>query len=222
MPLNELEIKEIAAQLRQPHGEMGLKVADVMLESNISMIRTAMQALHMRKGCRILEIGHGNGGHLQEFYSQAEDLHYHGLELSELMHRAAQNALSVIPDAKGTLSLYDGISIPYPNACFDGVFSVNTLYFWTAPHSFLREIHRVLKPGAVFALCFGCRSYMEQLPFARYGFSLYEPEEAEQMAAKAGFRIRERMVRHETVKGKTSETTEREYVCLLLENPIGE
>lgn len=219
MPLNDQEIREIAAQLRQPHGEMGLKVGDVMLESNISMIRTAMQALQIQKEARILEIGHGNGGHLPELFSLTENIQYFGLELSELMHREAKNTLAGLAGEKGVLSLYDGISIPYPYNSFDGVFSVNTLYFWTAPQSFLSEIHRVLKPEAVFSLCFGCRSYMEQLPFARYGFSLYEAEEVTELAGRAGFATHSTIRRIETVMGKTGETVDREYVCLLLKKP---
>lgn len=215
--MTEEEVKAIAAQLRHPDGELGLQVAGVMLESNISMIRCAMQALELKPHSRVLELGHGNGGHLCELFDCASGLRYAGLELSNLMHESAilfakENRL----DQNCNFKVYDGLNLPYPDAAFDSLFTVNTLYFWPDPLKMLQEIFRVLKPGGAAAVCFGRKSYMINLPFTRYNFRLYEPEEVISMAEDCGFCLSGLIEKREPVRGKTGETVERDFVCTVL------
>ncbi|WP_240386149.1 hypothetical protein, partial [Campylobacter jejuni] len=55
-----LDAISLAAQLRQPHGDAALAVADSMNRSNGALNRAAIGLLAVSAGERILEIGPGN------------------------------------------------------------------------------------------------------------------------------------------------------------------
>ncbi|RYE12734.1 MAG: 16S rRNA (cytosine(1402)-N(4))-methyltransferase, partial [Sphingobacteriales bacterium] len=64
-------------------GEYGIKTGETMNASNIGMTNAAIEALNLHDGDNILEIGHGNGGHIADLLSKAENLKYFGADISE-------------------------------------------------------------------------------------------------------------------------------------------
>ncbi|MBK9048006.1 MAG: hypothetical protein IPL74_15450 [Bacteroidetes bacterium] len=58
------QIREIAAQLRNPTGEKGIEMGHIMNEANVAMIDHTFETLQPVSGESILEIGHGNAHHL--------------------------------------------------------------------------------------------------------------------------------------------------------------
>ena len=55
------KLKILASQLKNPHGEKGVQVAEMMYQTNLSMIKHALQYLDIADGDTVLEIGYGNG-----------------------------------------------------------------------------------------------------------------------------------------------------------------
>src|SRR5690554_5673878 len=142
------ELKEIASQLRNPHGENGIETGRLMHETNINMTLHAVDMLNLQNGDKILELGHGNGGHLEYLLGQRVGLVYHGLDISTLMNDEAKKINKVFIEKKQAyLSLYDGTNVPFPKNHFDKIFSVNTIYFWSDPEFLLMETYRVVKAG---------------------------------------------------------------------------
>ncbi|MBK9289264.1 MAG: methyltransferase domain-containing protein [Flavobacteriales bacterium] len=180
--------QQMAAQLRKPHGFMARKVGERMNAVNRSLYQGAWEALDLRDGMRVLEIGFGNGRFFGELIGQAKDLKLHGLDFSKEMveQASAQNAALI---ANGTLSLSLGPSdrMPYPDALFDRIFCINVVYFWEDPATHLGEVRRVLKPGGTFITVLRTRSSMEKLPFADHGFTKYEKVDWEQVLRANGF-----------------------------------
>jgi hypothetical protein len=80
---------------------------------------------------------------ISNFYSkQAENLKYYGLEMSELMFQGARQInRNFVSQKQAFFSLYDGNVIPFGNAAFDKIFTVNTIYFWQGPEKLLLEIY---------------------------------------------------------------------------------
>jgi ubiquinone/menaquinone biosynthesis C-methylase UbiE len=68
-------------------------------------------------------------------------------------------------------------SLPFENNSFDKIFCINVIYFWETPDLHLKEIYRVLKPGGKFYTGFRPADIMLQLPFTKYGFTLYSESE---------------------------------------------
>jgi len=215
------ELKEIASQLRNPHGENGIETGRLMHETNINMTLHAVDMLNLQNGDKILELGHGNGGHLEYLLGQRVGLVYHGLDISTLMNDEAKKINKVFIEKKQAyLSLYDGTNVPFPKNHFDKIFSVNTIYFWSEPASLLKEIYRVVKAGGIVNITFADSGFMEQLPFIRYGFTLYDIGKMEKLAAKTPFDIVAANSVIEKVKTKTGQMMDREFTTVSLQKPV--
>jgi SAM-dependent methyltransferase len=213
------QLEALASQLSHPNGEKGSEIAQMMNEPNIGMSKNAIINLELTSGDAVLELGHGNAGHLEFLFSQAGSIHYTGLEISVLMNEEAlQMNHDFAASGQASFVLYDGGQLPFESGTFDKLFTVNTLYFWKDPAAILAELSRVLKPNAVFSLTFAHRSFMETLPFTPFGFTLYNPDEVMKLIEKSSFRLTREDAQTEVVKTKTGDAVERPFSTFVLKN----
>lgn len=213
------QLAALASQLSHPSGEKGNEVARMMHETNIGMTKNAITNLELTPGDSVLELGHGNAGHLEFLFAQSDHIQYTGLEISTLMNEEAQLLNQSLVDAeKASFTLYDGTEIPFPDSQFNKLFTVNTLYFWKDPAATFAELARVLKPGAIFSLTFAHRGFMETLPFTAYGFTLYNPDEVLKLVEKSTFTLKLEDFQVEHVMTKAGDLVERPFSTLVLEN----
>ncbi|WP_163397990.1 class I SAM-dependent methyltransferase [Flavobacterium fluviatile] len=212
------ELQAIASQLKHPSGEKGIEMANMMNETNINMTRHSIQNLNILKENKILELGHGNAGHIEFLFEQGENLNYYGLEMSELMFQEARKInRNFVSQKQAFFSVYDGNMIPFENDFFDKIFTVNTIYFWQKPEELLSEIYRVLKPNGNFCLTFAEESFMKTLPFTQFEFELYSTEKALKLIEKTVFKIVYTESQTEKVKSKTGELVDRAFTTIVLE-----
>ena len=110
--------------------------------------------LQPRSGERILEIGPGIGVHAIPIAAALQPsgildvLDVQQEMLDELMRRAARRGLSNIIPSQG-----DAGRLPYPDVSFDAAYLVSVLGEIPDPRGALRELRRVLKPGARLLIC---------------------------------------------------------------------
>jgi len=212
------ELQAIASQLKHPTGEKGIEIANMMNETNINMTRHSVQNLNIKAGNSILELGHGNAGHVEFIFEQGENLKYFGLEMSELMFQEARQInRNFVSQKQALFSLYDGNKIPFEEDSFDKIFTVNTIYFWQEPEKLLQEIYRILRPDGNFCLTFAEEDFMKKLPFTQFEFELYNTEKAQQLIKKTPFKIVYTETQTEKVKSKTGELVDRAFTTLVLE-----
>jgi len=212
------ELQAIASQLKHPTGEKGIEMANMMNETNINMTKHSIQNLNISAANKILELGHGNAGHVEFLFEQAENLKYYGLEMSELMfQQARQTNRNFVSQKQAFFSLYDGNKIPFEDETFDKIFTVNTIYFWQKPEELLSEIYRVLKPNGNFCLTFAEEDFMKTLPFTQFEFELYSTEKAQKLVEKTAFQIVYTETQTEKVKSKTGELVDRAFTTIVLE-----
>ena len=210
--LSEEDLKNIAKQLGCPEGEHGIKTGEMMHANNIGMTTSAIEALNLQNNEAVLEIGHGNGGHIAQLLSKAENLHYFGADISATIIAEAEKInQDFLTKGKVHFQLTNGITLPFEDGLFDKIFTVNTIYFWTNPSKYLNEIKRTLKPNGTFAICFADKTFMKNLPFTPYGFTLYEVKTVKELLEKTGFAIKNTLKKIEQVQSKTGEQVEREY-----------
>lgn len=213
------QLAAIASQLSHPSGEKGLEMAEMMNETNSGMTKNAISNLDLTSGDAVLELGHGNAGHLNVVFSTCENVHYTGLEISTLMNQEAQRLNKPVVDTKkASFVLYDGKQIPFSDDQFDKLLTVNTLYFWKNPLEMLAELSRVLKPKALFSLTFAHRSFMETLPFTPFGFRLYNPDEVMDLIQQSDFTLKHEDLQIENVLTKDGQPVERQFSTFVLEN----
>ena len=207
--LTEREIRELEIQLSCPSGEMGISVGKKLHETNISMTLSSINFLDIKESNVILELGHGNCGHLNELMAVAKDINFYGLEVSETMWKEALK-MNAAPQA--TFALYDGINIPYKDHFFDKIMSVNTIYFWSHPFQLIIEMERTLKPNGICVLTYGNKAFMQKLPVVGEKFKLYGRSEIEDLVKMTSLKIIDsKDVTEQVVDGKSGETVERRY-----------
>ncbi len=210
------KLKILAQNLAHPQGEKGIEIGEMMNETNIGMTLESIKTLLIEDNEHILEIGHGNAGHVRNILNKAIDVKYTGIDISETMHHEAIK-LNKDFENQAEFILYEGTELPFEDKTFDKIFTVNTVYFWQKPTDFLNEIYRVLKDSGTFVLTFGQRNFMEKLPFTKFGFTLYNTDEMEETVSKSYFKRMKISERQEEVKSKTGEETiTRNYTILTI------
>lgn len=212
---NPVDYQAVAAQLANPEGEAGIRIAANMNVSNGDMTRYAVDLMTYAPDARVLEIGPGNGKFAAYVLSKGQGVHYTGVDRSITMVNEAQriNNRHITAD-RARFEQTDGRALPFPDHSFDNVFTVNTLYFWETPGVQLAEVRRVLKRGGTFCLAIASRAFMEQLPFTAYGFTLYTPRAAQELLLANGFADIGMTTRKHKISGPSGQPLLREEVFI--------
>lgn len=210
--------KSLSQQLQCPAGEEGRELAHAMFESNRGMIIDSIASLRIREKNRILELGPGNGAHLPLIFGQASGLKYFGLDISkDMAEEARMNNKGFIADNRALFSHYDGENIPYVHNLFDRILTVNTIYFWEHPVTFLTELHRVLKSGGTCVITFVEGKFMKNLPFVDGSFKLFDIPTFVKLVSDTPFKNVDVQTRFERVRSKSGEIVYREYLVATLQ-----
>jgi ubiquinone/menaquinone biosynthesis C-methylase UbiE len=212
MKLSETELQELAQQLRCPDGENGIKIGEMMNFTNSNIITKTIKSLGLKDGDSLLEIGPGNGLHVKEIINAVDDLEYFGIDISETMVAQAEKLNASLDNV--SFRLTDGEHIPFSENHFEAVFTCNTIYFWKDPQDYANEIARVLKTDGVVSIGFIPKSTMQKIPFAKYGFTLYDIETVTGLITTAGLTVTSAVTDTEMVMSNSGEQIEREFVVL--------
>lgn len=204
-------LKTIARQFRQPSGVFGRLVGRFMNRANARFTAGAIEALDPKPQDHVLEIGFGGGVGLRRLLSTVQQGTVSGTELSDVMLSQAETRFAdAIRQDRLRLARAAVEQLPFDDAAFDGVVTVNTAYFWSDLGQGAGEIFRVLKPGGRLVLGIRPPEVMRRLPLTRHGFTLREPEELEERLSQAGFT---------NVRSETHEDKKWNYICILAHKP---
>lgn len=214
--MSEEDLQSIASQLSKPDGEAGIQMGEMMNATNIAMTTDCINQLNLKDNDSVLELGHGNCGHLNYFLSKANDLNYTGLEISSLMSEEAKKINHQFLQKDVQFLLYDGMKLPFEDSQFDAVFTVNTIYFWKETQEFFKEIYRVLDANGKLLITMADKSFMTNLPFTKYVFALYEVDEVQNLAEEAGFKLTEIKENTDEVRSKAGDLVTRKFYTLTL------
>jgi len=212
MKLSETELQELAQQLRCPNGDNGLKVGEMMNFTNSNIITKVIHSLQLKDNDCILEIGPGNGAHVAQIVNAASNISYHGIDISETMISEARKINA--PFDNVFFHHTNGKHITFESARFTKIFTANTIYFWEEPQAFADEIARVLKKGGLASIGFIPESTMKKIPFAKYGFTLYDISTVTRLIENAGLTIKAAITDTEFVTSNSGEKIEREFTIL--------
>lgn len=145
----------IARQGRRPTGLLGAIVARVMARETRKENDRALALLELENGDRLLDIGCGHGEALYRADTMARLSECIGVDFSDIMlRRARERNRAPVADGRMSFQLADTRSLPFAAGSFDKALSVHTIYFWDEPRAHLSEVHRVLRPGGLFVLCY--------------------------------------------------------------------
>ncbi len=188
--MNEEESKQLAEQLRQPSGTMGIEVGIRMNHGNQYMNKNTINALNLHSGNHVVEIGMGNGHFVQDIFNTYGDITYSGCDFSELMVQESIKGNSTwISDKKATFHHTIANQLPFEDNSIDVIFTINTLYFWENPSAILNEFKRVLKSSGRLFITIRPKSYMEHMAFTKYGFTMYNTDDVKALLESNGFSV---------------------------------
>lgn len=215
-----MNLKELEFQLSCPDGVNGIEVAKRMNETNRNLIEKTIDSLKVNTNDIVLEIGHGNGIHINYLLEKVEGIQYIGVEISKTMHSEAirLNQSSFIKNRKEFI-LYEGINIPYGDNTFDKIFTVNTIYFWENRVQFLAEIKRVLKTDGEFSIGFVDESSMRALKFVKNRFELFSKEKMNKLIGETGLFIISELTEIESITNNMGELINRKFHVLKVKTP---
>lgn len=96
----------------------------------------------------VLDVGCGTGPVIELLSKKYPEKHFVGLDITPAMIEVAQskrlsNAEFIVGDAE---------NLPFGDGSFDAVLCANSFHHYPNPGAFLREAHRVLRPGGKLIL----------------------------------------------------------------------
>lgn len=143
----------IAEQARNAKGLLGRLIASIMARETWDVNLRAIEALEINPRDHILDIGCGHGRGLATLAALAPEGRVAGADPSALMAEIAVRRNRKLVRARRIGVVIAGAdALPFPDAAFDKAMCVHVVYFWADVGAALREIARVLKPGARLAL----------------------------------------------------------------------
>lgn len=203
----------IARQFRRPSGLLGHLVGRFMNRANARFTAGAIEALDPGPQDHVLEIGFGGGVGLRRLLSTVRQGQgtISGTELSDVMLSQAETRFAdAIRQDRLRLAHAAVEQLPFDDATFAGVLTVNTVYFWSDLEQGASEVLRVLRPGGRLVLGIRPPEDMRRLPLTRHGFTLREPEALEETLRQAGFT---------KVRSETHEDGRWGYICVVADKP---
>jgi SAM-dependent methyltransferase len=183
-----LDPAEQARQLANPEGTVGLAVAEWLNSNNREGNAQILAMLDIQPGCRVLEIGFGNGRAAADVIGQADEVRYDGIDLSPTMvDEARRHNAALDSTGRAAFHLACAEHMPFDDCEFDRAFSIGVAHFWKNPVEPLRELLRVMRPGGLVVM--GALDSRAPPPFARpeYGFHLRSATAWEALFRAAGF-----------------------------------
>jgi ubiquinone/menaquinone biosynthesis C-methylase UbiE len=143
----------------RPQGVLGRIGGVIMARTNRAAAVEIVEMLDAGPGDKVLEIGFGPGVGI---HLLAEDITHgcvRGIDSSpEMLEQAVTRNAQAIQNGTVELRLGFADKLPFGDNSFDKVLAINSMQVWPDPGAGLREIWRVMKPGAKVALGFTIHS----------------------------------------------------------------
>lgn len=143
----------VIRQCRMPTGLLGRVVLYLMNQTHAKLTSWGLEHVLVPREAVVLDIGCGGGRTVQRLADMADQGKVFGIDYAETSVAAAR-ALNAAGIASGRVEIQQATvsQLPFANNTFHLVTAIETHYYWPDHLQDLREIYRVLKPGASLLL----------------------------------------------------------------------
>jgi SAM-dependent methyltransferase len=137
-----------------PHGIVGIAALTAMALKNGGQNKAALNALDLKSGESVIEIGCGPGMGLRAALKRVGRGGFvAGVDQSGCAaHYAAHAIHGALLSGRGVVMCAAAADLPFRDLMFDKAYAVNSFQFWPDPARALYEIGRVLAPGGRLVL----------------------------------------------------------------------
>lgn len=170
-----------------PQGRMGRAMLKFMNCCHAPLTNWGLSHVDFQDGWTILDIGCGGGATLQRLLKRSKKAQVYGIDISEESVAKARKVNADVLDKQVFVTQGSVEKLPYKDGMFDLVTAVETIYFWPNLSECLKEVRRVLKPGAQFAIMVEVVDADSMWMNVVEGMTAYSPEELKQLLENAGF-----------------------------------
>ena len=189
----KLDRTTVEGNPRRPEGDAGRAMLARMNESHARLVDWGLAHLTLRANDTVLDIGCGGGNTLARMAERVTEGHLTGIDYAETSVEASRAFNAPLIEA-GRMEIRHGSveALPFADAHFDAVVTVESFYFWPSPEESLKEVARVVKKGGTFLLLaeiYGRDDLPEDIRAKVVGYDLTNPtpEEFERLFRAAGF-----------------------------------
>jgi ubiquinone/menaquinone biosynthesis C-methylase UbiE len=159
-----------------------------MARETSSFNHEILEALSIRDGERVLEIGYGHGRTILDAAASAPTATFAGIDIAADAERvASRTCRELIAAGRLDLRIGDAADLPWSEGAFDAVYTVHTIYFWERPERVFAAVRRVLCGSGRLVL--GMRDHSAQAAAAFPGsvYHFYSDAVVTTMLRNAGF-----------------------------------
>lgn len=112
-----------------------------------------VDAVDVRPGDRVLEVGYGPGGLIRLLVRRTEAASIHGVDPSpDMRDVATRTNHAAVRSGRVELGIGSAQRTGLPDASIDRIVTVNTVAIWPDLAAGVRELHRVLRPGGTLLI----------------------------------------------------------------------
>jgi len=141
-----------------------MRAASDWVDIQLALIVAALRDVAPQAHGRLLDVGCGNKPY--ESYFRPHVSEYLGIEHEATFAATAAGSQGTRPDLT-----YDGTRLPFEDASFDTVLSVQVLEHTPRPRELVREMSRVLKPGGLLILVAPFQFRLHEQPHDYFRYS---------------------------------------------------
>lgn len=178
----------VISQLGRPRGVFGRVLAAALNRENLPLNLHMVGAIDTPPKATVLEVGFGGGVGLDLLLRHLPDARITGVERATDMLTLARRRFAAELRA-GRLELLAASveQLPFPDQHFDAACTANCVYFWPDLDAGLRELARVLRPGARLVLAVNPPEVLIAAGFAAQGLNTLRADELAARARSCGF-----------------------------------
>ncbi len=177
----------------RPHGEAGKEMLSGMNVRHAPVTEWALSFFDLSSNDRILDIGCGGGETLHKLSKILPTGTFTGVDHSELsVSMSSERNRDAVSEGKMKLIHASVEALPFSDASFDRIITVESFYFWPDPAENLKEVFRVLDQNGQFLIVADIHggadlSEEDMANIKKYGLFNPTPDEFEALLKNAGF-----------------------------------
>lgn len=177
----------------KPQGEAGKVMIARMNDSHSDMTAWAFDFLPLKPDDTVLDVGCGGGAALKRLSGRIKGGKLYGIDYSDVSVEASRKLNQKDVDSGKMTIIEASVSdLPFDDATFDAIVTVESYYFWPDIEHDMQEVFRVLKKGGTFLMV--AEMYMhDELDEAhiasgkKYGLRNFTIDEFTELFEKTGF-----------------------------------